>query len=542
MQAYSPTPIIRVEMLPYISELLSSLFRQLQFAGLLIANFETAPREPNESFLDRFGLRPALLHSIIAAVEMYMPGVVTICNVPAISNRAHWANPNQLGGYSGRDLVAKPGDIITSYLGCWQHGVQYPRSAPNRFVRLAFWYWLERGNVLDGLGLLLDLYGAGFMLTQQSLAHAFLTVADAYTQEFDISVLKRLDFSSEKADDVIHEAIESVSKDPHGTAKAQAVAEWLLDRAITEGESARESSCLDHWLIRKTQLQGTVQVLHSLDIEHCERLTGVQRVMASQFEEVRADIGADALTTRLFALSGRPLVERVIGIAGVGLEYQRHYGHDWLDKMLEDRILAPNVLRGRIADAYAGAALPAVREIDLPLEWRVVSPVLAWPLCTAFERDQMIERSTEVDPQDVRAACRELGFEPKPGDADADEEYRDEDQAAARRELSALELSEFFRREELFESDDPRRAIPEFEGAAESFPYNHLMQRELGIRNDQSDNVEAAYGHMRAAVLLEPTDAMNWRSLGVVLRRMGHERDGVFAHAVSEMIEQRRVN
>jgi hypothetical protein len=534
----SPSLIICIDALPQASDIVSNLLRQLQLFGLFTAHFRALRPEEDKSFLDRLGLRPGLLDSILQASDLAFSGSVLIRNVPAISNRARWTRPGELGGYAGIDIDTTARDLLASYLGCWQHAVQYPKSVPFRFLRLTVWYWRKVDNVLRALGLLLDLYAAGYILTQETVTSVFLSVAFAYVAGFESVALRDLDFSDEKTDQLLSDAIESVAECPARADRAQILVEWLLERALSESEAARQSECLDDWRIRIAKMQPTMEVLHSCDLKYNDHLLGFQRAMASQFEEVRADLFGNVLAVRIIASSGRPLLERLLGVAAVGIGYQRRFDGDWLRSMLEDRVLAPNALYKTIAGVYEGLTLPAAPDIDLPLAWRTVSPAISWPLHAAFERDQMLERSTEYDPKDVRSTCGELGLKANGGEP----EHSDADEAAARRALSLRELSAFFRSKSLFDHEDPRHAIPELEQFAAVFPYNHIIERELGIRYDQSGNVEAGHRHMRAALLLEPTDAMNWRSLGVVLRRTGHVSDAVFCGGVSRMIEQRREN
>src|SRR5207244_9185865 len=143
---------IHIEGLPRISELLSALLHQLQLAGLFVAYYGTAPKQSDKDFLERFGLRPALLDSIIAVSEIHLSEKVVLGAVPVISNRARWSDPTKLGGY----LHVKSSEVLASYLGCWQHAAQYPESAPFRFFRLAFWYWHQQNDFFSALKLMFD--------------------------------------------------------------------------------------------------------------------------------------------------------------------------------------------------------------------------------------------------------------------------------------------------------------------------------------------------------------------------------------------------
>jgi tetratricopeptide (TPR) repeat protein len=520
---------------------LSELFRQLQLAGIFVAYFEIAPRDSTESFLGRIGLRPALLHSIATAIETYFPGKVSLSCAPAVYNRAQWSNPKKLGGYAGRDLTVKPSDLIISYLGCWEQAEQHPASASFRFTRLGFWYWRESGDVFAALTLLLDLYKAGFFLRKRDFGIAALTICDAYTRGFDIASLGDLNFHPEGAYEVVSGELEGLIDLPHSKEKAQELMDWLLDCAIDESDRARQAPNPDDWIIHHTWLGITTELLSSLGERHKKQLATTQRAIVSQFGEVRADMGAARRLTRFISMDGRPvLVMNLAGVQSVGIEYQLTYGAGWLDKMLEDRILAPEALREKVKEAYTEAKLPTAREIEIPPDWQMVSESVAWPLCVVLDRELMLERSRDFEADLVSATCRELGHSPDPDSENPlPWDFDSAAQAKARRKLSVTQLAALLEDKSLFWKETAAGAIGKFEKIADLYQWNHMVRRELGIRYDEFGNVDEGFRHMRAAILLDPTDAMNWHSLGVILNRMGERQEAAFASAISEMINQR---
>jgi hypothetical protein len=528
---------IHIESASRISELLSKLFMQLQLFGLFSAHFQTSLEE---AVLDRLTIRPALLTTVATAIEGSATLALSLSAVPTISNRAQWSSPNKLGGYADRDLTVKLSEIIASYLGCWQNAVEHPDSASFRFIRLAFWYWREKGDVFAALELLADLYSAGFFLSQNHFGDAALTICDACTRDFDIATLAAQAFGSQEADRAVALAVDNLSERPHSSDKAQQLVDWWIERAIDQSERARAAPDPDDWVVQVAGLRITVQILHSLVERHRSYMAAAQRAIASQFEEVRADLGGAALVERLIAIEGRPLLFRVTGVEAVSIEYQRILGEGWLDKMLEDRLLVPNALCTNVVKAYSGTPNSRAREIEIPAEWRMVSESVAWPLCAAFGRDVDIECSQEFEGDRVVAACRKLGYEPESdGEGYTPNEFSSEAQAHARRELSVTQLATLLRDGSLF-AEASANVVARLEEIATLYPWNHMIRRELGIRNDQSDNIEEGFRQMRAAVLLDPTDAMNWHSLSVVLRRLGEERDALLAAGISKVCEGRK--
>jgi tetratricopeptide (TPR) repeat protein len=527
-----PATRIRIEGLPRISELLSALLYQLQLAGLFVAYYGTAPKKSDKDFLERFGLRPALLDSIIAVAELHLSEKVVLEKVPVISNRVRWSDPTKLGGY----LSVKSSEVLASYLGCWQHAAQYPDSAPFRFLRVAFWYWHQQNDFFSSLKLIIDLNKSGFFLQADHFEIVAHSLCDAYTQGFDISSLHDHNFNSEAGDKSLLDTIEATRKRSHDDDKVRELFDWVADVAMEEAEGMRNAASADEWVHTQATLRSILAVLIFIQRRHSEDLGATQKAIASQLEEVLADLFGNALVTHLIAREGRPLELNFHGLQGVGVVYQGTYGADWIDKVLEDRILAPAVLREHIEAAYAGAALPTVRQIELPPEWRMVSPLIAWSICVAFDRDLMLERSVDFNIEEVNAACLELGYQPKP-DGVLDQ-FESIEQAAARRKLSILALQELWKDPVLF-GEDAAAAIENLKTLVGLYPWNHIVWRELGIRYDQSGDADAGFRMLRKAILLDPAEAMNWQSFSVVLNRLGDKQDAIFAAAICEMINQK---
>lgn len=520
---------INIDGMPRMSELLSGLFRQAQLAGQLVGFFGTAPRESDKDFLKRFGMRLPFLNSIAGILETYMPGKFSILPVPVIFNHANWSDSTKLGGY----LSIKPSELLASYFGCWQHAAQYPESAAFRFERLAFWYWRERRDPFSVLALLIDLNNAGFFLRLQDFLAAANSVCDAYTLNFDIANFKNHDFDSQSGDDALIRTLKKLSAGSHDGHKAQELVDWVAEGAIDAADRARQVSSADEWVLEKAALRTHVELLSLLDRQHRPLLSATQRVIASQLEEVLADLRGSTLVTGMFASEGQPLLIDLHDFEGVGLLYQQSYGAGWLDKILEERVLAPEALRGHIEAAYADVTPPTVPEIEIPPEWRKVSASIAWPLCAAFDRKPMLERSQDFEPDEVDEACIEMGYSPEP--EPSWDKFDSAAQSAARRKLSLNHLSALLEDESLFGAE-PAAALEKFEKIAKLYPWNSFVTRELGIRYDQSDNVNEGFRQLHDAILLEPTEAMSWHSMSVVLKRMGEEADAVLAAGIAEML------
>jgi hypothetical protein len=226
---------------------------------------------------------------------------------------------------------------------------------------------------------------------------------------------------------------------------------------------------------------------------------------------------------------------KFLGLAGVGIPYQHTYGDAWLDHLMEDRLLVPEALRPVVQKAYEGASLPAVRDLDLPYEWTILSEKMAWPLCVALERVPLLVRTEEFETDSVKAMARSLGYQEDEKEIDG---FRTEEQSEARRQLSIDEFKSFFADESLF-SGDSSAAIEKLEAFATLYPWNHFVQRELGIRFDEAGDAALGFKHLQSAVLLEPSEALTWQSFGVVLRRLDAPDDALLASGVSAMLKEK---
>lgn len=527
--------MINIDNMPQMSSILSGLFKQLQMAALFTQYFETAPREPTESFLERFGSRPALLNSILTATEMYRPGSVVTDPVPAVANRAHWSSPQDLGGY----LSVKPNELLASYLGTWNLGAQSAKSCPFRLIRVGFWYWHRTNDVFAALGLLFDLNRSGFFLQATHFAQAVFKLCDAYTRDFNIDLLENHNFESQSADDDLTRVLEDLSPRPHNPAKVQAAIEWVQDYAIDSAQRAREAKTPDEWFMHHSLLAGPAEILVWLDREHKTTLTIAQRAIASQFEEIGADLGAVGRVTWLAAREYRPLQINFSGAKVVALSYRRTYGGEWLDKLLEDRVLLPEALRDAFAAAYDGGALNTLPKVSVPPDWQQVSEWIAWSLAVAAERDPFVLRTCDFDGSVIKTKCEEMGFAPE--GTTKFHEFSSEAQSEARYALIKEELAGLIHSPDVF-SDDAETAIKKLQEILSLYPWNNFARLELGIRYDQTGHVAEGFREIRASILLEPTYALAWKSLSVVLNRLGNRQDAILAAAISEMIAQRRAD
>jgi hypothetical protein len=528
---------LQIASLPRLSELLSDLFQQLQLAGLFFANLDVLRFEATESSLSQLWYRRDLLHNIADMLESWKPSALVVSGTPAISNTVLWHSGKALGGYAGTDLSVSLSDLLASYRGCWRHAIMYPAFTFTRFTRLGFWYWRERDDVFAALDLLLNMYKNGFFLRMKDFGSAIAPVCNAFTTGLDLTELWNVDFNSKEVDAAVFRVIDDSMKGDHAKDRVQMLIDWASSSAIEQFDLAREASSLDLWLIAQAQLYIMVDTLTSFGKMHSGLLSATQRVIVSQFEEIRCDLGSVVDTDWGRGKNGSPFLFHLSMVYGVGFEYQQKYGCEWLDKMIEDRGLLPDVLRESAREAYSGADLPAIREIALPVEWRMPSESIGSSFCAVFNRDPSIECSFEFDDRTVAATCRALGHAPQHdaiGDKASDFSY--EAQSEARRKLSVTCHREEVRGKNLL-AEQATVSTEEIAGIGRLFPWNPAVLRHLGMRNSESGDTAGALRQMRAALLFDPSDNMVWHCLSKIFLQMGSPNDAKAAEGISRALE-----
>lgn len=530
---------LRIESLPQLSELLTDLFQQLQISGLLFAYFDLLQPGSDESVLSQLSTRRDILYKIATMLESYMPGALVVSGTPAIANAVQWNNKNDIGGYAGADLTVSLSDLLASYRGCWRHAVMYPPFTFTRFARLGFWYWRKKNDPFSALGLLLDMYKTGFFLRMKDFGSAIMPICYTFTAGLDLKKLWKLDFASQsaEADAIILQATAKSMERPLLNDRVQLLNDWISDRAIEDVDAARKASSLDQWLIVRAWLYFMADALPSFEKIYKGRLNSTQRMIASQFEEIRADLGGLAVSDRTRGKDGSPFLFHLSSIYGVAFEYQRINGSTWLDKMIEERVPIPDALCEAVRVAYVGADLPAVRKIEIPPAWKMPSELMGGSLCAIFNRNPLNECSFEFEDGAIVARCKSLGHSPRHGEkGDKPEHFSPEAQREAREELAAARFQKVLRGKNPF-WETPTKAIKRFEEVSRLYPWNSLVRRELGSRYDLAGDTPTAFREMRAAVLLDPGDADSWHSLSIVLGRMNSPKDAAVAEGISKTFE-----
>jgi hypothetical protein len=68
------------------------------------------------------------------------------------------------------------------------------------------------------------------------------------------------------------------------------------------------------------------------------------------------------------------------------------------------------------------------------------------------------------------------------------------------------------------------------------YPYSYNVLGALGVAEDQSGSPTSALQYIQDSIVAFPVEWMHWQSLGVVLRRLGHELESKVAVAIATMI------
>jgi hypothetical protein len=532
---YPVNSTIRITALPVVSDLLSDLFRQLQISGLLFAHHDLLQPEAGEAVLSHLWTRWDILFEIATMLESYMPGAVVISDTPCISNTVRW-NPKQLGGYAATDINLSLSDLLSSYRGCWRHAIMYPPFTFTRFTRLGFWYWRERNDVFAGLGLLLDLYRAGFFLRMKDLGSAIAPICCAFTTGFEPAEFFKRDFTSQDVDDAIVEIAAEAFNKPHSKNRAQMLIDWMGDQAIEDVSTAHAASTLDQWLVANARVYITTDALTSFGKIHNEQLSVTQRVLVSQFEEIRADMGGAVASERARGRDGSPFLFD-ISVYGVALQYQEIYKTDWVEKMAEDRVLIPYPLRDNVRTAYTNVEPFSVARVDIPKEWKRHSEMIGWSLCAIFRRNPNNECSVEFTDDAVSSCCRALGHLPEDGaSGKAPGDFGWRGQAEARAELSRSLFHQLSGNENLIGSD----TIGGLERMQQAYPWHPRLLRKLGVQHAHAGNPMKAFSLMRSALLLDASNAATWKALAMILRQLNNPIEAKVIESIGKTFEVTR--
>lgn len=87
---------------------------------------------------------------------------------------------------------------------------------------------------------------------------------------------------------------------------------------------------------------------------------------------------------------------------------------------------------------------------------------------------------------------------------------------------------------------NPGEGVRLLRKACEIYPWTGWAHAELGIAQDTSGDPASALLQLEKAILSMPDQHLWWQSLGVVLRRLGHDTEARIAQVISQWIAEEK--
>ncbi len=223
---------------------------------------------------------------------------------------------------------------------------------------------------------------------------------------------------------------------------------------------------------------------------------------AAQFEEIQADIAGFNAGIRIKAAVNDLLKPNWSMAAAVAI-MARGQPVDIFERVNEERVLVPDALQ----ELYRQH--PRLDEVALPQEWASTPAWLRPIMARLLLRD-------EAYPYRQVGGADEEARSPKAGSETISSGIKD-----------AIRLAETGQKTTRLES---------LRRLTKSFPAHPLVRLELAIALDELGSPAAAWPEIRDGLLLAPRQTITWRSLGVILERLGHRDDAMIAAAIAEAI------
>ncbi|HTP32555.1 MAG TPA: hypothetical protein VMJ75_10305 [Candidatus Acidoferrales bacterium] len=495
--------------LPISSDILTRGLRQFQLAGLLCGAVGIGGSDRR---IHGIWQHYVPLSFALSLAETRDPAGFAIEDAPVVYNPGSW-HQQALCGRAGRDLKLDPADLLTGYMECWLLGVRNEDAAADHFVKCLLWFFESRGRRLDdALAFLADLHEAGLVVSGNLLLAIVTGFWAFYARNADLSFMK----ASTMADrDRLNRELGRLRRELHNVPPSQpklhAVIDWFIDYGLNLAAQAKGARTLDEWLIARARMVAPYSAMSQWFAAAGELgLTLTQRTSLSQIDEIAQDLVSEFGMFRLRADQHLPLAWDLDLVNAVGKEYRRHHSREeWLDRVVEERVAAPEAVRKIVMQA--GAVEPG--EATVPQEWRICTEAVAVPLCLVLGREAWSFRSRDFGAEPLTRAAADAG-----GDV-----------PAARRELARSE-TEFYASLIALPQASFRLDLDE---ARLRYPWHAFFSRSSGMAKGLDGALDAALPEIESALLMELRDPGNWAALArgaELTRRAG---DSEFLNSVA---------
>jgi tetratricopeptide (TPR) repeat protein len=529
---------------PTMARLAGYFFRELQAFGAL-----TSPGHPKEETVAKYiSARSGFIHSFLQTLEMtchlrFAPDA----KIPFCYNTGEWNKAGPIAGYSSDAPSVLPSEVAASLT--LNAMVRANGSLRHRLLKCGLWY-LAENDLGKAIKYLFDLYMAGFTgyddlfdVTAMILSGRSQAGSD---QAFLLRVIGRL--PEEVTDWIGLDLQPDLTGDNPPDADVKRVLSDLFEEASGDLERVRNAADLDQWIVGQALLGGLLHVVRRLINELIGKPPLPWRARLSQWEEIAADAlgmmrvaraGIDALSPRI----------RMANARNVGEIIRAQVGDGWRERFHQERLLVPAQLREQF-DAGTDFLMPP--EWD-HLSWRVIFP---WTIgvedrelppaarVTPLSADELMDHAAArqvMATAGVSAPAQQrvvLSRYLNDGGSDrlmlALRQALPSDEGTLYRELL---LADF---DALSRLSDEGRYADAADRAARTiarYPWLGPAYQELAIALDRQGDPEHAVDPLLASIVLAPRSPFPWRSLAVVLNRMGGAGEARFADAFNQFLE-----
>jgi tetratricopeptide (TPR) repeat protein len=535
------------------------LFREAQAFGKFSINARLT-REKMETYTqDRLVLTKFILEILEHQSTLHFSDQE---RVPFIynTNPELWPDSLPLAGYTDGAGQLKPSQVLTSLMLNWNLEITNNNTVP-RLLAASLWM-VDKHDLETALIYLIDLLKAGFIINTKSLAIVMGILLTTHTLvETDQAIVglltgnatlhttsdwKRVEYKFDPSD---------LSIDME---RNQAAISVLLNKILSEIEEVRDSSNYDDWLLGQLYVGGMITVFQAImGVVKQEPSLGLKRIL-SQFEEIRADTPTLLLSIRK---EFQPYINLFHFMKGTQIVFESQVGNGWQERFYQERLLVPARIKDQLLFKTGG---------ELPPEWRYISWRIVHALIEVFQPEDraIIMRSNKFDVRTLAGSQAIQDFFRRHRIRDLDQqnsileyEYLDtfpkgfldgqklpsypEDKlklllTKAHFDCSMEELqSALHQATELLKAKRYQEEIAYLKKLLDLYPWSSAVYHELSIAYDEHRDHQTAIDLIIPTIILYPTNPQCWRSLAVILGRLGCHDERIIASVIEEMLTER---
>lgn len=472
-----------------------SLLNEAVNFGRLGNNF-SIKKDVLERYVTRIGITSALLKLLEQESDLRFGD----CRLPYHWNLVDWDPDVTAAGYTGTsDSPPRPSAVLQTLLLCWKATTTGTDNFPYARPLKAALYRCMRHGFNDSITYVIDLHRDGFLPPGRGLVWNLEVLARGravVATDFELAERLLPDIRDIRTTRMWAEATPDATwldeLDLPETICSGTDSLALIERAMSEIELLRASQSFDEWVLGHANVCNVLRATLFL----CNKSQSAKdlriRASLSQLEENMADSGGFLKQMSMLARDGRldgynimRAYEKVLSIFSRGVR----------GRIEQQRVVRP---RG----------LPSAMSVDReawPLEWRQLSWRLVAPLQAYFPSMGHFEFATI-----------QSGLHSGRGEIE--------------RRLGLLRKAE--------EASKPEDAIAICLESLSFFPWSHFFRWEYAIALDRANRSQEAVDPIVEALVIHPLNPQIWRSLGVILARIGETADARIARIMAEYVEE----